>query len=68
MPREHEFYRDNLEQILSFTEGRQLLTVAEVGRFTGLRDSRTIKSRYPFTGNRISAATLARCLCGGVRS
>ena len=67
MPREHAFYRDNLEQILAFTEGRQLLTVAEVGRFTGLADPRTIKRRYPFVENRISAATLARCLCGGGR-
>lgn len=65
MPRESEFYRDNLEQILKFTDGRQLLTVAEVGRFTGLVDQRTIKRRYPFVENRISAATLARCLCRG---
>lgn len=65
MPRESEFFRDNLEQILSFTQGRQLLTVAEVGRFTGLKDNRAIKRRFPFVENRISAATLARCLCRG---
>lgn len=63
--RVNEHYYDNLEQILKFTEGRQLLTVAEVGRFTGLVDQRTIKRRYPFVENRISAATLARCLCRG---
>lgn len=63
-----EFYYDNLEQILKFTEGRQLLTVAEVGRFTGLVDRRAIKNRFPFVQNRITAATLARCLCGGERS
>lgn len=61
-------YRDNLEQILAFTGGRQLLTVAEVRRFTGLKDSRTIKRRFPyFVDNCISAATLARCMCGGGR-
>lgn len=65
MPREHEFYRDNLEQVLAFTGGRQLLTVVEVGRFTGLKDARAIKRRYPFVNNCISAATLARCMCGG---
>lgn len=65
MPRESEFYRDNLEQILTFTQGRQLLTIAEVGQFTGLKDYRTIKRRFPFVENRISAATLSRCLCRG---
>ena len=58
-------YRENLEQILLFTGGKQLLTVADVGRFTGLKDRRTIKHHYPFVDNRISAATLARCMCGG---
>lgn len=62
---ENKYFRDNLEQVLAFSDGRNLLTVAEVGRFTGLKDPRTIKRRFPFTGNRISAATLARCLCGG---
>lgn len=61
-------YRDNLEQILTFTGGRQLLTVAEVRSFTGLKDARTIKRRFPyFVDNRISAATLARCMCGGAK-
>ena len=35
-------YRENLEQILKFSEGR-----------------------YPFVNGKISAATLARCMCGG---
>ncbi len=63
-------YRDNLADILDFTGGRRLLTVAEVGRYTGLRDVRTIRRRFPhFRGNYISAATLARCLSGeGVES
>ena len=58
-------YRDNLEQILAFSGGSHLLSVADVGRFTGLKDCRTIKRRFPFVDNYISAATLARCLCGG---
>ena len=64
---EHPAYRDNLEQILRFTGGKQLLTVADVGRFTGLKDRRTIKHHYPFVDNWISAATLARCLCGSIK-
>jgi len=68
MPRENDFYRDNLEQILAFTQGRQVLTVTEVGRFTGLKDPRTIRRHFPFSDSRISAATLARCLCGGSKS
>lgn len=63
---EHPYYRDNLEQILSFTGGRQLLTITDVRKFTGLKDHRTIKKKFPyFVDNCISAATLARCMCGG---
>lgn len=64
---EHPAYRDNLEQILQFTCGKHLLSVTDVGRFTGIVDHRAIKRRYPFTDGRISAATLARCMCGGGR-
>ena len=58
-------YRDNLEQILKFTEGRQILSINDVRKFTGLVDIRTIKRHFPFIDGYISAATLARCLCGG---
>ena len=58
-------YRENLEQILEFSDGRNLLSITEVGRFTGLVDQRAIKRRYPFINGKISAATLARCMCGG---
>lgn len=58
-------YRENLEQILEFSGGRNLLSITEVGRFTGLVDQRAIKRRYPFVNGKISAATLARCMCGG---
>lgn len=58
-------YRDNLADILDFTGGRRLLSVGEVGRYTGLRDPRTIRRRFPrFQGRYISAAALARCLSG----
>ena len=59
-------YRENLEQILDFSQGRQMLSITEVGRFTGIVDQRAIKRRFPyFIGGKISAATLARCMCGG---
>jgi hypothetical protein len=67
MPRERRFYRENLEQILKFTEGRQLLSVNDVRQFTGIKDYRTIKRRFPFTDNYISAATLAACMAGNDR-
>lgn len=58
-------YRDNLADILDFTGGRRLLSVGEVGRYTGLRDPRTIRRRFPrFQGRYISAPALARCLSG----
>jgi len=64
---EHPAYRDNLEQVLQFTGGKHLLSLSDVRRFTGLRDDRTIKRRFPFVDNHISAATLARCMCGGLK-
>ena len=60
-------YRENLEQILEFSGGRNLLSITEVGRFTGLVDQRAIKRRYPFINGKISAATLARCMCGSIK-
>lgn len=62
---EHPAYRDNLEQILNFSHGRQMLTIGEVMAFTGIRHYTTIHKLFPFTGSYISAATLARCMCGG---
>lgn len=58
MPRELPFYRENLEQILKFTEGRNLLTITDVKNFCGI-DLRTAKKRFPFLNGYISAATLA---------
>ena len=65
MSRERPGYRDNLQDILEFFDGRRLLTVADVKTYTGLTDYRTIKSRFPFNGRYISAVTLARCMSGG---
>jgi len=64
MSREREAYRDNLADILDFTEGKRLLTITDVRRYTGLRDDRAIKKRFPFRDGYISAPTLARCLSG----
>ena len=63
---EHPAYRDNLEQILKFTGGKQVLTVSQVREFTGMVDSRTIRRHFPIMkGGYISDTTMARCLCGG---
>lgn len=63
---EHPAYRDNLEQILAFTGGRQLLNLADIRKFTGMKDLRTIQRHFPLQkGGYISAATFARQLCGG---
>lgn len=65
MPLENRHYRDNLEEILKYTGGKHLLSIQDVKGFTGLSDSRTVRKYYPMTPDgHISAATLARCLCG----
>ena len=57
-----EMNRDNLADILEFTEGRHLLSLEDVRRFTGIKKYSTLKNRFPFNGSKISAATLARSL------
>lgn len=61
----NDFYYDNLEQILTFSHGRNLLNIKEVLAFTGLKDYRAVHRRFTFIDGHISAATLARQLCGG---
>jgi hypothetical protein len=46
--------------------GKRILTVADVKRYTGLVDYRTIKRRFSFDGTTISAWTLAKQLAGGI--
>lgn len=62
---EHPDYRANLEQVLAFSDGRQMLTIGEVMKFTGVKHYSTIHKMFPFINGHISAATLARRLCGG---
>ena len=65
---EHPAYRDNLEQILAFTGGRQLLNIKDVKAFTGIRDPRTVRKYYPMDARgHISPPPLARPLFGGAR-
>ena len=59
---EHPAYRDNLEQILAATQGRQMLTIGDVREITGIRHYQTLHKLFPFTGRYISAATLALSL------
>lgn len=73
-PREHmeqittTLYDAHMADILKFTGGRRLLSVRDVGRYTGLRDVRTIRRCFPhFRGKYFSASALARDLseaCG----
>lgn len=58
-------YRDNLEQVLAFSAGKQMLSIKEVMAFTGIQHYTTMHRLFPFSNGYISAATLARCMCGG---
>lgn len=60
--REKDGYRENLEQILSFSNGKNLLTLKDVRELTGIKDNRTLKKRYPFSEGYISATDLARAM------
>ena len=62
MGRERKNYRDNLESILAFTEGRHLLSARDVGKYLG-RNERTVAKNYNIPKSGITAETLARALC-----
>lgn len=65
MSKEITAYRDNLEDLLSFFDGKRILSVQDVCRYTG-RDHRWVKSRFGITPkNGISVPTLARKLAEG---
>lgn len=68
MSREHPDYRKTLEDILAFSGGARMLTVADVRAYTGINDYRTIKRRFPFDGRYISAVSLATAMCRGEES
>lgn len=61
---EHPDYRANLEQVLTYFEGKQCLNISDVKKFTGIVDYRSIKKRFPFNDCLITAAAFARALCG----
>lgn len=62
--REQPTYRENLADVLEFFDGRRLLSLRDVSRYTG-KDTRTVKTMFPFTkDNYISAPTLAAVLAG----
>ena len=47
MPREKSYYRENLEQILKFSEGRQLLSITDVKIFCGIQKIQTFPYVFP---------------------
>lgn len=62
MPREKEDYRTILEDILTATGGKRMLTIEDVIRYTGL-GRKTVKKRYMPEGGPINACVLARRMC-----
>lgn len=65
MSREKAGYREVLQDILEFSCGRRMLSIKEVGAYTGIVDYRALKKRFPFEDNYISAFSLAKSLVGG---
>lgn len=60
-------YKEQLRDILSFTNGRRLLTLKEVRAYTGFADNRTVKRRFIFQDGYITAVQLAIQLSGGAQ-
>ena len=66
MSREREGYRENLQDVLEFFDGRRALDVNDVVRYTGI-NVRTVKKYFFGEQKYISASTLAFQLCRGGR-
>ena len=65
MPRESEYFRDNLERIIACFPGKEVLNKKDVCEFLG-RNYRTVSRFVPFnSAGYVSVATLARCLSKG---
>ena len=62
MPREHQDYRNNIEQLNRLFPARELLNVSDVMSVTG-RCRSTVKKYYMPATRTISKAALARLLC-----
>jgi len=65
MPRERLGYRETLADIIEFSGGKRMLSVGEVKAYTGFKDERSLKSRYPFDRGYISATVLASYMSRG---
>ena len=63
--KEKQGYREQLECILDFTNGNQMMSLKEARDFTGIKDNRTLKKRFAFENGYISVSVLARQLIGG---
>ena len=62
MPREPLAYRDVLEGLLSFFDGKRRLTAVDVARHDGC-DRRTAQKRYAIPKDGIEIYVLARRMC-----
>ena len=64
MAREHQDYRNNIEQLNRLYPDREMLTVAETMQIMGYKSQNTAKKYIPFVNRKISKAALARLMCG----
>ena len=64
MPREHEDYRNNIEQLNRLYPDKEMLTIQEATKVMGFKSIETTKKYVPFTNRRVSKAALARVMCG----
>ena len=60
--REKAGYRDVLEDILNWSDGKRLLTATETATYLGI-DRRTAVKRYKISAGGIAVPVLARMLC-----
>lgn len=61
MPKHGDTYYHNLERILEAHPNGDELTTVWVAQFLGI-SKKTVQSRFPLKGGKISAASLAACL------
>lgn len=64
MPREKFGYRDVLEDLLAYMDGKRMMSLSEISRYTGL-ERRSLQRKYGFEPGGTHISVVARKLCGG---
>lgn len=63
----NDVFYEILHDALEFSGGKRVLSLAEIRAYTGIKDNRTVKRRFPVVDGTIGVHALARELARGCK-